>query len=143
MAERWSGVERVAAAELDVCGIGIRSDSPGVVSHHGPSLVDLLREDTIQWMEELGVTTREDPIDLEVFDPRLELGAELGAQGQALFFAGEIHDVFARNHHRGSACGQFKGLRAFAGPGDRVLLFRFSGIEQPAGASDVLGELTG
>lgn len=42
MAERGSGVERVAAAELDVCGIGIRSDSPGVVSHHGPSLVDLL-----------------------------------------------------------------------------------------------------
>ncbi len=42
MAERGSGVERVAAAELDVCGIGIRADSPGVVSHHGPSLVDLL-----------------------------------------------------------------------------------------------------
>lgn len=79
MAERGSGVERIAAAELNVCGIGIRSDSPGVVSHHGPSLVDLLREDTIQWMEELGVTTRKDPIDLEVFDPRLELGAELGA----------------------------------------------------------------
>ena len=143
MAERWSGVERVAAAELDIRRIGVRSNSPGVVANHRPSLVHFLGEDTIQWMEELGVATREDPIDLEVFDPGLEFGAELGAQGQALFFASEIHDVFARNHHRGSACGQFKGLRAFAGPGDRVLLFRFSGIEQPAGASDVLGELTG
>ncbi len=42
MAERWSGVERVAAAELDVRRIGVRSDSPGVVANHWPSLVDFL-----------------------------------------------------------------------------------------------------
>ncbi len=94
-------------------------------------------------MEELSIATREDSIDLEVLDPRLEFGAELSAQSQALFFAGEIHDVFTRSHHRGSASGELEGLRAFAGPGDGVLLFRFSGIEQAAGAADVLGKLTG
>merc|ERR1712091_765883 len=57
-------------------------------------------------MEKLGIATREDPIDLEVLDPRLEFGAELSAQGQALFFASEIHDVFARRHHCGSTCGE-------------------------------------
>ena len=113
------------------------------MSNHWTPLVDFLGEDTIQWMEELGVATREDPIDLEVLDPRLEFGAELGAQGQALFFACEIHDVFAGRHHRGSTCGEFEGLLALAGPGDGVLFFRFSGIEQAAGAADVLGELTG
>ena len=94
-------------------------------------------------MQELGVATREDPIDLEVFDPGLEFGAELGAQGQALFFACEIHDVFAGRHHRGSTCGELESLLALAGPGDGVLFFRFSGIKQAAGAADVLGELTG
>ena len=94
-------------------------------------------------MEEFGVATGEDPIDLEVLDPRLEFRAELGAQGQALFLASEIHDVFAGRHHRGSTCGEFERLLALAGPGDGVLFFRFSGIEQAAGAADVLGELTG
>ena len=143
MAERWSGVECVATAELDAGRLDIRADSSGVMANHRPSLVHFLGEDTIQWMEELGVATREDPVDLEVLDPRLECGAELGAQGQALFLTGEIHDVFARRHHRGSACGEFEGLLALAGPGDGVLFFRFSGIEQAAGAADVLGELTG
>ena len=100
MAERWSGVERVAAAELDIRRIGVRSNSPGVVANHRPSLVHFLGEDTIQWMEELGVATREDSIDLEVLDPRLELGTQLGAKCQALLFAREIHQVFARVHHR-------------------------------------------
>ena len=113
------------------------------MANHWPSLVHFLREDAIQWMQELGIATREDPVDLEVLDPRLEFGAELGAQGQALFLAREIHDVFARRHHRGSACWEFEGLLALAGPGDGVLFFRFSGIEQAAGAADVLGELTG
>ena len=143
MAERWSGVERVAAAELDIRRIGVRSDSPWVMANHWPSLVHFLGEDTIQWMEELGVATREDPVDLEVLDPRLEFGAELGAQGQALFFPCEIHDVFAGRHHRGSTCGEFERLLALAGPGDGVLFFRFGGIKQAAGAADVLGELTG
>ena len=143
MAERWSGVERVAAAELDICRVGVRSNSPGVVANHRPSLVHFLGEDTIQWMEEFGVATGEDPIDLEVLDPRLEFRAELGAQGQALFLASEIHDVFAGRHHCGSTCGEFEGLLALAGPGDGVLFFRFSGIKQAAGAADVLGELTG
>ena len=94
-------------------------------------------------MQELGVATREDPIDLEVLHPRLEFGAELGAQRQALFLACEIHDVFARRHHRRSTCGEFEGLLARAGPGDGVLLFRLRGVEQAAGAADVLGKLTG
>ena len=113
------------------------------MANHWPSLVHFLREDAIQWMQELGIATREDPVDLEVLDPRLEFGAELGAQGQALFFAREIHDVFSGRHHRGSTCGEFEGLLALAGPGDGVLFFRFSGIEQAAGAADVLGKLTG
>ena len=143
MAERWSGVERVAAAELDAGRLDIRADSSGVMANHRPSLVHFLGEDTIQWMQELGVATREDPIDLEVLHPRLEFGAELGAQRQALFLACEIHDVFARRHHRRSTCGEFEGLLARAGPGDGVLLFRFRGVEQAAGAADVLGKLTG
>ena len=143
MAERGSGVERVAAAELDVRWIGVRSDSSGVVTNHGPSLIHFLGEHTIQWMEELGVSTREDSINLEVLDPRLEFGAQLGAQGQALLLASEIHDVFAGRHHCGSARREFEGLLAAARPGDGVLLFGFSGIEKAAGAADVLGELTG
>ena len=143
MAERWSGVVCVATAELDICRIGVCSNSPGVMANHWTPLVDFLGEDTIQWMEKLGVATREDPIDLEVLDPRLEFGAELGAQGQALLFACEIHDVFAGRHHRGSTCGELESLLALAGPGDGVLFFRFSGIKQAAGAADVLGELTG
>ena len=143
MAERWSGVVGVATAELDIGRIAVRSDTSWVVSNNRTSLVDFLGEDTIRWMQELGVATREDPIDLEVLDPRLEFGAELGAQGQALFFACEIHDVFAGRHHRGSTCGELESLLALAGPGDGVLFFRFSGIKQAAGAADVLGELTG
>ena len=143
MADRWSGVECVATAELDAGRLDIRADSSGVMANHRPSLVHFLREDTIQWMEEFGVATGEDPIDLEVLDPRLEFGAELGAQGQALFFACEIHDVFAGRHHRGSTCGELESLLALAGPGDGVLFFRFGGIKQAAGAADVLGELTG
>ena len=143
MAERWSGVVGVATAELDIGRIAVRSDTSWVVSNNRTSLVDFLGEDAIRWMQELGVATREDPIDLEVLDPRLEFGAELGAQGQALFFACEIHDVFAGRHHRGSTCGELESLLALAGPGDGVLFFRFSGIKQAAGAADVLGELTG
>jgi hypothetical protein len=95
-------------------------------------------------MEELGVTTREDPIDLEVFDPRLELGAELGAQGQALFFAGEIHDVFAR---RPSSRLRLWAVRKACALLLVQVIAYFSSVSaelsRPAGASDVLGELTG
>ena len=93
-------------------------------------------------MKKLRISTWENPIDLEVLDPRLEFCSKLSAQRQALFLASEIHDVFAGRHHCGSASRQFEGLIAFACPGDGVLLFRFSGIEQAAGAADVLGELT-
>ena len=42
MAERWSGVERVAAAELDAGRLDIRADSSGVMANHGPSLIHFL-----------------------------------------------------------------------------------------------------
>ena len=112
------------------------------MTNHRSAFIYFLGEDTIQRMKKLRVSTWENPIDLEVLDPRLELRAELGAQGQALLFACEIHDVFAGRHHCGSASRQFEGLIAFACPGDGVLLFRLRGVEQAAGAADVLGELT-
>ena len=113
------------------------------MTNHRSAFINFLGEDTIQRMKKLRISTWENPIDLEVLDPRLEFGAELGAQGQALLFACEIHDVFAGRHHRGSTCGELESLLALAGPGDGVLFFRFSGIKQAAGAADVLGELTG
>ena len=123
MAELWSGVVGVATAELDIGRIAVRSDTSWVVSNNRTSLVDFLGEDAIRWMQELGVATREDPIDLEVLDPRLEFGAELGAQSQALFLTCEIHDVFAGVHHGSTAGWQLKDLIGFAAPGDCVFLF--------------------
>ena len=142
MAERWSGVERVATAELDIGRIGVRSDSPWVVSNNRTSFVHFLGEDTICWMQEFSVTTGEDAVNLEIFHAGLELGPELGAESKALLFTREIHDVFAGIHHRGTASGQLKGLFAFAGPGDRVFLFSFGGVEKPPRARNELGKLT-
>lgn len=105
---RDSGVEGVATAELDVGWIGVLTDPAGVVTDNLPAFIDLLREDAVCRMEVFGVSTGEDPIDLVVLNPGLELGAELSAQGKALLLAGEIHDVFTGVHHRGAACWQLK-----------------------------------
>jgi hypothetical protein len=44
MAERWSGVERVAAAELDAGRLDISAHSQGVFSNHWPSHVHFIGE---------------------------------------------------------------------------------------------------
>ena len=93
-------------------------------------------------MQEFGVTAGEDAVDLVILDPWLELGPQLGSEGKALLLAGEIHDVFAGVHHGRTTGWQFKGLSTVAGPGDRVFLFRFSGIQQATGAADELRKLT-
>ena len=90
-----SGVEGVAAAELDVGRIDVFADATGVVPDHRTSFVHLFGENTILGMQELGVTTGVDPVDLVVLNPGLEFGAQLGAEGEALLLAGEIHQVFA------------------------------------------------
>ena len=126
-----SGVEGVPTAELDVGGVGVLANPAGVMTHHRATFVHLLGEHAIFWMQEFSVTAREDAIDLEIFDAGLELGPELGAESQALLFPREIHDVFAGIHHCCAARGQLKGLFAFAGPGDRVFLFSFGGVEKP------------
>ena len=42
MAERWSGVERVAAAELDIRGVGVRSDPSWVMTNHRSAFINFL-----------------------------------------------------------------------------------------------------
>jgi hypothetical protein len=76
----------IATAEFDGGWVDVLSDPAGVVAHHGTTLIHLFREDTIFGVEEFGVTAGIDAVNLEVFDPRLELGAQLGAkcQGTAL-----------------------------------------------------------
>ena len=92
---RRSGVERVAAAEFDFGRVGVLTDAASIVTHHGSSFVHFFRENAVCRMKELGVTAREDPVDLVILNPRLELGAQLGSKRQALLLASEIHDVFA------------------------------------------------
>ena len=137
-----SGVEGVATAELDVGWVGVLANPAGVMTHHRATFVHLLGEHAIFWMQEFSIATGKDAVDLEIFHAGLELGPELGAKSQALLFPCEIHDVFAGIHHRGTACGQLKGLFAFAGPGDRVFLFSFGGVEKPPRARNELRKLT-
>ena len=75
------------------------------MAHDAPTFVHFFGEDAVRWMEILGVAAGEDPIDLVVLNPGLELGAELCAEGQALFFPCEIHDVVAGIHHRRATGG--------------------------------------
>ena len=112
------------------------------MAHFFAALIHLLRENAILGMQKLGVTTGVDPIDLVVLDAGLELGAQLGAKGQALLLAGEVHDVFAGVHLGGATGGELERLGGGACPGDGVFLFGFGGIEQAARAADVLRKLT-
>ena len=95
----------VATAEFDRGWVGVLTNPTGVVAHHGAAFVHLFRKHTIFGMEEFGVSAGIDAVDLVVLDPWLELGAQLGAKRQALLFTSEIHQVFARVHHRGTTCG--------------------------------------
>ena len=137
-----SGIEGVLAGELDAGGVAVLADAAGVVTHHLTTLVHFLGEHTIFGVQELSVATGEDPVDLVVLDPGLELGAQLSTEGQALLLASEVHEVLALVHVSSTTGGQLKDLLFGAGPGDGVLLFGLSGVEQTAGAADVLRELT-
>jgi hypothetical protein len=65
----------IATAEFDGGWVDVLSNPAGVVAHHGTSLIHLFREHTIFGVEEFGITAGIDAVNLEVFDPRLELGA--------------------------------------------------------------------
>ena len=92
-------------------------------------------------MQILGVSAREDAVDLVILDARLELGAQLGAERQALLLAGEVHDVLTLIHLCSSTGGKLEHLVLATGPGDGVLLLGFGGVEQTARAADGLGEV--
>ena len=98
------------------------------MTHHRTTLVHLFREHAVFGMQELGVAAGEDAVDLEIFDPGLEFGAELGAQGQALLLRAKYMMFSPEFIIAAPPVGSSKAC-SVCWSGDRVLLFCFSRIQ--------------
>lgn len=110
---------RVLAGELDGRGVDVLSDSTHIFVGTGTSGIDLFGVNAVLGVEVLDLTVGEDTVD-ETVD--LELGAELGEEGKALLFAGELEKVGSLAHDGGTTGGHFENLFFLGFPGDDMEL---------------------
>lgn len=125
-------VEGVLAGELDLDGADVLADAAEVLADALPAGVDLLRVDAVLGVEVLHLAVGEDAVELVV---DLVLGAQPGAERQALLLARQLQEVGPLPHDGGAARGHLEHLLLRGRPRDDVELLHLRLAEQPARAA--------